>query len=733
MGRGRFLRSLKQRWWLLLLLVVPSTAAVLIYTLLSKPQYEAFMTIADKRDPDLNLPVLYQDQLMTRGVNDTELRVLNLTSTIGSFTVLKQTFDQLAAEGYIPDTSQDSLSQFIRDISITPQRGTEFVQVSYVDDEPAVAQKVIQVILEKFMTRYSALASQTSSSRVEFVRQSLAREKAAYDAKLQEQKEFQDQFPDSIGYETTISSLAQEIQSAKQRIYGADRAITVAQATIDTARGQASDPAMTDVIHAVEETPNPLYTSLLARIATAETAYETRKERYGPNHPSMVELRRSIEEDKSQLANTEPYIISQAHQEKTPFEQERLNAQLQAERQLVWAREEKGAAERELAALEAQRAKLPAVQKRLSELAAELLAHQSSVANMQAKLQEAEVREAQNAQPTIYMLDDPSIRELPRNTILKTLVTLFLSLVVAISLIASLGQIDQGTYTPIEAENSLGFPVLGVLPRSAQKRLSTAEERPSALAASYQMLSSQLMAIEDKLVGPGVLVAAAEPDSGRTTVAANLAISLARDGARVLIVDADLRNPTLHEHFELENRAGLAEILSGAATMESVVQPSGVDGLLVITAGQPPVNPIRLFRSQAMSDFIEMVSQGADYVVFDSASGGTFGDAAVLAEHVQNVVLIHEAGRPPTIAEFEFHKALERLGVNIVGLVLNKARPDDCPAYQHYRRNYEKTLQRYHPTAGRAALGAGDKPVRDRGEKPQKPEQFGAPSDDDEE
>ncbi|MER3413821.1 MAG: hypothetical protein C4341_06200 [Armatimonadota bacterium] len=733
MGRGRFLRSLKQRWWLLLLLVVPSTAGVLIYTLMAKPRYEAFMTLADRRDPDLNLPVLYQDQLMSRGVNETELRVLNLTSTIGSFTVLKQTFDQLAVEGYIKDTSQEALNRFIGDISIVPQRGTEFVQVSYVDDDPAVAQKVIEVIRDKFMTRYASLVATPSDSRVQFIRQQLAREKAAYDAKLQEQKEFQDQYPDSIGFETTIGSLAQQIQASKQRIYDAERAINVATATFETARAQAKYPAMEDPIHGFQQNPNPLYTTLEARIATAETTYETRKERYGPNHPSMIELRRSIEEDKRQLANTNPYIVSQAHQEKTPYEQERLNAELQAERQLAWARAEKASAERELAMLEAQKERLPEVQKRLSELSAELLAHQSSVANMQAKLQEAEARQAQNSAPTIYMLDDPSIRELSRNTVLKTLVTLFLSLVVAISLIASLGQIDQGTYTPIEAENSLGFPVLGVLPRSAQKRLSTSEERPSALAASYQMLSSQLMAIQDKLVGPGVLVAAAEPDSGRTTVAANLAISLARDGARVLIVDADLRNPTLHEHFELENRAGLTEILTGSATMESVVQPSGVDGLLVITAGQPPVNPIRLFRSQAMSDFIEMVSQGADYVVFDSASGSTFGDAVVLAEHVQNVVLIHEAGRPPTIAEFEFHKALERLGVNIIGLVLNKARPDDCPAYQHYRRNYERTLQRYHPSAGRVALGAGDKPVRDRGEKPQKPEQFGAPSDDDEE
>jgi hypothetical protein len=97
------------------------------------------------------------------------------------------------------------------------------------------------------------------------------------------------------------------------------------------------------------------------------------------------------------------------------------------------------------------------------------------------------------------------------------------------------------------------------------------------------------------------------------------------------------------------------------------------------------------------------------------------------------VVLIHEAGRPPTIAEFEFHKALERLGVNILGLVLNKARPDDCPTYQHYRRNYERTIHRYHPTTGRAALASGDKPVRGEKREPEKPEQFGAAPEDDEE
>ena len=128
-----------------------------------------------------------------------------------------------------------------------------------------------------------------------------------------------------------------------------------------------------------------------------------------------------------------------------------------------------------------------------------------------------------------------------------------------------------------------------------------------------------------------------------------------------------------------------------------------------------------------MDQFIEQISKGADFIVIDSPSGSTFGDATVLAENVQNVVLIHEAGKAASEAEYEFHKSLERLGVNVLGMVLNKTRPSDCPSYQYFRRNYEATIGRYHPIGGRAALGPGE-PVQG-----QKPQQYGSTKQDDEE
>ena len=712
MGRGKFLRSLKQRWWILLLLVLPITLGTLLYTLMSKTKYEAFMTLADRRPTDIGQTVLYDEDIIGRAVNDQEIRVLNLANTVSSYTVLKSAYDELTQQRVV-DPEETDVIDFVGQVSVEPLRGTEYLQVSYVDPNPQEARQVIDTIYAKFMARYRQLTTEITQERSEFIAKQLADAQAAYYATLQKQKEFQEKNPGGIAYEVSTSGLVAQLGQAKQRLWEADRNLAVAQGQASTAQQQIDrmdrDPESTAT---QQQMLNPVWNEIDARIANNNSTLQGLRETYGVKHPRVLAIQKSIDEDRALLAKTDHYLSVATTPAMSPVKLDSVQARNAAQRAIDASRQEKVNAEATIAKLTKDLDQLPVVQKELSGLQAELTAQNLIVSELTKKLSESKVREAQSQSPTIYMLDDPIFREVPRNTALKTLIALFLSGIVAISLIASLGQVDQGTYTPVEAENSLGFPVIAMLPKSSQQRLSTGAEQASALAASYQILSTEIMAIKDKLQGPGILVAAAEPDSGRTTVASNLAISLARDGARVLLIDSDLRTPNLHSHFGLENRAGLSEILQGSATVENVVQPTGVEGLLLITAGQPPVNPVKLFHGEALDQFVDTVSKGADFIVFDSPAGSTFGDAAVLAMNVQNVVLVHEAGRAPSVAEYEFHKSLERLGINIVGMVLNKARPDDCPAYQHFRKNYESKLGDYRPGAAPAALGSGGKPTR---------------------
>jgi succinoglycan biosynthesis transport protein ExoP len=722
MGRGKFLRSLKQRWWILLLLVLPITLGTLLVTMLASTKYQAFMTLADRRPTDIGRTVLYQEDIIGRAVNDQEIRVLNLANTVSSYTVLKGAYDELTQVGVL-DAEDVPLIDFVREVTVEPLRGTEYLQVGYIDEDPDVARQVIDTVYAKFMARYRQLTTEITQESSDFIAKALADAKAEHDQTLQKQMEFQERYPSGIAYDVNTQGLVAQLGQAKQRLWEAERSFVIAQGQYAVASRQLQELGQEPPDR--QEVLNPVWNEVEGRIAQSQSTLTGLRETYGARHPRVIAIEQSIAEDRELLQNTDKFITITSERGRSAVELDSTQARNQAQRAIDAARQERANAQANIATLTQQLDALPVVQKELSSLDAELRAKQLIVSELTTKLSEAKVREAQSQSPNIFMLDNPIYREVPRNTALKTLIALFLSSIVAISLIASLGQVDQGTYTPVEAENSLGFPVIAMLPRSSQQRLSTGAEQASALAASYQILSTEVMSIKDKLQGPGILVAAAEPDSGRTTVAANLAISLARDGARVLLIDSDLRTPSMHSHFGLENRAGLSEILQGGATVENVVQPTGVEGLLLITAGQPPVNPVKLFHGEALDQFVDTVSKGADFIIFDSPAGSTFGDAAVLAMNVQNVVLVHEAGRAPSVAEYEFHKSLERLGVNIIGMVLNKARPDDCPAYTHFRKNYESKLGDYRPSAAPSALGSGDKPAR--------PDQYGSKSSDDDE
>ena len=133
--------------------------------------------------------------------------------------------------------------------------------------------------------------------------------------------------------------------------------------------------------------------------------------------------------------------------------------------------------------------------------------------------------------------------------------------------------------------------------------------------------------------------------------AANLAITLARDGVRVILVDGDLRQPAQHEIFKVGNETGLSNVLAGKLALKDALKPTTVKDLLLLTSGPLPANPIRLFRSPEMHKFVNEIGELADYVIFDSPAGITFADSTLLAGLVKNVVIVYAAGTVPRGAE----------------------------------------------------------------------------------
>jgi non-specific protein-tyrosine kinase len=205
--------------------------------------------------------------------------------------------------------------------------------------------------------------------------------------------------------------------------------------------------------------------------------------------------------------------------------------------------------------------------------------------------------------------------------------------------------------------------------------LITITEPRSAQAEAFRRLRTNLEFTSLDTPLRTLLVTSAGPGEGKSTTLANLAVSIAQAGRRVIAVDSDLRRPSLHEVFGLDNHEGLTTAIA-RADERTLLQDSGVDGLRVLTSGPLPDIPADLIASPAMETLIASLSEQADIVLFDAPPVVAVTDAAVLASRVDGVLLAVNAGRTRREYAQRAKALLEKVHARVVGAVLINAPPD---------------------------------------------------------
>jgi len=214
--------------------------------------------------------------------------------------------------------------------------------------------------------------------------------------------------------------------------------------------------------------------------------------------------------------------------------------------------------------------------------------------------------------------------------------------------------------------------------------LITITDPRSPVSEAYRRLRTNLeFASLDKPLRT-LLVTSAGPDEGKSITLANLAVSIAQAGRRVILVDSDLRHPRLHEIFGLDNRDGLTTIVRRGSG-DVPLQESGVDGLLVLPSGPLPEIPADLIASPGMESLIARLREQADIVLFDAPPVVTVTDAAVLASKVDGVLLVINAGRTRREYAQRAKSLLEKVHARLVGAVLTNVPPDSA-LDEYYRQ-----------------------------------------------
>lgn len=267
----------------------------------------------------------------------------------------------------------------------------------------------------------------------------------------------------------------------------------------------------------------------------------------------------------------------------------------------------------------------------------------------------------------------------------------FLGLMIGIGGAVLLEQMDTRLRTREDVERALDpIPVLVTVPELpaelARNRRFAVEADPRGLVSeAFRILRTnvQFLAVDSPI--RRVLVTGALAGDGKTTISANLAASLATAGYSTLLMEADLRRPTVHEYIGARPSPGIAEVLLGRASLDAAVRRTSVDGLSILTSGAIPPNPSELLGSQRMVEIIEEVSALHDVVVLDTPPTLPVTDAVVLAPRTDGVILVVRAGETHRDAVRAAAEQFQRVGVRILGVVFNAASAEASGyGYQHY-------------------------------------------------
>ncbi|MFC6207750.1 CpsD/CapB family tyrosine-protein kinase [Levilactobacillus tongjiangensis] len=190
-----------------------------------------------------------------------------------------------------------------------------------------------------------------------------------------------------------------------------------------------------------------------------------------------------------------------------------------------------------------------------------------------------------------------------------------------------------------------------------------------------------------------ILFTSSAPSEGKSTMSNNLAVTWASQGARVVLVDADLRRPTVHQTFDVTNRLGMTNFLSGVATLAEVVQATTITNLSVVTSGPMPPNPAELLGSSRLKRLLQELQASYDLIIVDAPPVNTVTDSQLLAAEVDGTILVVPQGIATKNGVRRAQQLLQAVHANVLGAVMNRVTDLKSDGYygQAYQGYYGRT------------------------------------------
>jgi len=638
------LRIFRVRRWIIAVAFILTTGVAAALSLIMPPVYEASSTlISDRTPPVVVLANSGQDVFQQQGAQAPD--VLTFTEIVKSEAVRAAAAARLSSL-----VGPAKAGTMLAHVKVQRLRDTEVVRISATSNDPADAARAVNEVAQsviasdlKARRRLVAVARKFIGDQLEVARRRLQTDESLVTAFKNENRDV------SLSEQTSLNlrKLADlEARLADTRLQGQE-----IQSGGDIPAA-ISDPQTPGAL--MEARPDPLASTLQHQLTSLEVELSGLRKQFTAVHPQVIAVQAKIEETKR-----------------------RLRAAVARSQASLAAREQGLSAS--ISQVEQTLTQIPTREAALARLTRNAREAERTYLTLAAQFQGAYIAEGSigSAVRIIDVAKPPTKPAGPKRA-LNTLLGAIVGLMVGVTGAYVVEQLDNSVRSAEEAGQLLGAPVLGVIPRlgRAGKALPLVPQtqQTSDAAEAFRGLRARVLGVMRAAGHKCLLITSALPDEGRSTVAANLAVAIARSDRSVWLMDCDLRHPALKDLFPEADSPGLAGLLSGQAVIDNVVQPTVQPHLKCIVSGPAVSTAAELLDTQLMAGLVTSARGLADVIVLDSPALLSVADAEVLGLYVDGAVMVVRAGRADRHAIVEARERLEQARVRLVGVVFNDSR-----------------------------------------------------------
>ncbi len=683
-----FINVLKNHKKLILSITLATLLIALLLTLLMQPVYRAYSTIKVERyAANPNVQILNAEASRSdRDFFETQIQLIQTKSLaskvisdlgldkkpeqIGFITRIKNLFSGNKTEKI---DSSDMEEIFLKNLTVKPISNSQLLSISYDSSNPKLAADINNAVAKTFVRQNLERRLDTASSYKSYVTDNIKVIKKSLEDAEKRLNDYahKNNIVQGIGGES-ISSLT--LKKQIDELVNAEKERINAEAAYEFyKKNPNSEPSF--IIN------DPYILSLKKAAARLETKYQNLSRK---KTRSAIKLKKEIDNLKEQIASESKAIQSS-------FESRFIEAQ--------------------------QKEKM--IRTQLDKLKAGALNIQSKSAKYNRLLREVEINQlAYNKQleqlmainvasnvgtNNISIIDTASVptRKFKPSIKINLGFGLLLGLLLGMGFAFLREFIDDSVKSSKLLEKATGLPVLSQLPETKnlgpkKLALQTALDPRSPLAEATRSLRTGLRFSTRNGTPKSIFISSSSAGEGKSTIALNLATAYAQAGCNVLLIDADLRKPSVHQLLELSNIEGLTNYLATAETKSGdVTQSCMIKNLNVITSGPIPPDPVELLSGSKMAELIKNANNAYDHIIIDGPPVLGLADSQVLGYLAEATIVTVEAGKTRKTALLDSLKRLERGNANMIGTILNRnsrsANPDYNQEYYSYAKSVSKS------------------------------------------